>query len=43
MRVVAAGEELDAPGVLQNRVPVVALFDRDAALVALRNLLQRRV
>jgi hypothetical protein len=43
MRVVAAGEELEAPGVLKNRVPVVALFDRDAAHeVALRNLLQRK-
>ena len=43
MRVFAAGEELEAPGVLQNRVPVVALFDRDAAHeVALRNLLQRK-
>ena len=43
MRVVAAGEALEAPGVLKNPVPVVALFDRDAAHeVALRNLLQRK-
>jgi Putative restriction endonuclease len=37
------GEDLVAPGVLQNPVPVLALFDRDAAHEAtLRNLLQRR-
>ena len=37
------GEELTAPGVLRNPVPVEALYDPDAAHeVALRNLLQRR-
>jgi hypothetical protein len=37
------GESLEAPGVLANPVPVLALFDRDAALDAsVRNLLQRR-
>ncbi len=40
----AGGEEsLEAPGILQNPVPVAALFDRDVAHEAtLRNLLQRR-
>lgn len=43
MRVVRPGEELEAPGILRNRVPVEALYDRDAAHeVALRNLLQRK-
>jgi len=43
MTLAHAGEELRAPGVLQNPVPVDALFDRDAAHEAtLRNLLQRR-
>ena len=37
------GEELKAPGVLKNPVPVEALYDADAAhRVALRNLLQRQ-
>jgi len=37
------GESLTAPGVLQNPVPVLALYDRDAAHeVALANLLQRK-
>lgn len=36
------GELLEAPGILQNPVPVEALFDPDAAQeAALRNLLQR--
>jgi hypothetical protein len=43
MRVVASGEELRAPGILRNPVPVDALFDRKLAHeVVLRNLLQRR-
>lgn len=43
MRVVDAGGELTAPGILQNPVPVAALYDRSASLdVALRNLLQRQ-
>jgi hypothetical protein len=43
MRLAQPGEDLVAPGILQNPVPVVALYDRDAAHVAtLRNLLQRR-
>ncbi len=42
-RVVAAGRELLAPGVLHNPVPVLAFFERDAAHeVTLRNLLQRK-
>ncbi len=37
-----AGEELEAPGILRNPVPVDALYDRDRAHEAtLRNLLQR--
>ncbi len=37
------GQALTAPGVLQNPVPVEALYDREAAFeVTLRNLLQRR-
>jgi len=37
------GEALEAPGILRNPVPVLALFDRDAAHEAtLRNLLQRK-
>ena len=37
------GQQLTAPGVLKNPVPVEALYDRDAAHnAALRNLLQRR-
>jgi Uma2 family endonuclease len=43
MRVAVPGEVLLAPGVLQNPVPVQALFDRTAAQeLAFRNLLQRR-
>lgn len=43
MRTVLPGQTLSAPGVLENEVPVEALYDRDAAHeVALRNLLQRR-
>ena len=42
MRVAHAGEELVLPGVLQNPVPVAALFDPDQAdRLALRNLLDR--
>lgn len=41
-RVVRDGEELLAPGLLQNPVPVAVLFDPGAAYrVTLRNLLQR--
>ena len=37
------GEELTAPGILQNPIPVEALYDRQAAHeVTLRNLLQRK-
>lgn len=43
MRTVGPGEELVAEGVLQNPVPIEALYDRSAAHeVTLRNLLQRR-
>lgn len=43
VRVRNVGEELTAPGILRNPVPVLALYDRDAAHeVVLRNLLQRR-
>jgi len=43
MRLAKPGEELLAPGILQNSVPVDALYDRDAAHEAtLRNLLQRK-
>ncbi len=42
-RFVHPGEELTAPGILQNPVPVDALYDRQAAhAVTLRNLLQRQ-
>jgi hypothetical protein len=42
-RVLYPGEVLEAPGVLQNPVPVEALYDRDVAHeVTLRNLLQRK-
>ncbi len=42
MRVALPGEELLAPGILRNPVPVEALFDRAAGdRVTLRNLLQR--
>ena len=43
MRLFRPGDELHAPGILQNPVPVEALFDRNAAHEAtLRNLLQRK-
>jgi Uma2 family endonuclease len=43
MHLAKPGEELRAPGILQNAVPVLALYDREAAHEAtLRNLLQRR-
>lgn len=43
LRIVRPGEELTAPGILQNPVPVNALYDREAAhAVTLRNLLQRQ-
>lgn len=43
MQLFGPGEELRAPGVLQNAVPVEALFDRRVAHEAtLRNLLQRK-
>ncbi len=43
MRLAHSGDQLTAPGVLQNPVPVNALFDREAAHeVTLRNLLQRK-
>ena len=43
MQTYLPGMQLTAPGVLQNPVPVEALYDQNAALeVALRNLLNRR-
>lgn len=43
MRLQGLGDVLEAPGVLQNTVPVRAFFDREAGFEAtLRNLLQRR-
>ena len=43
MRLARPGETLVAPGILQNPVPVLALYDREAAHEAtLKNLLQRR-
>jgi hypothetical protein len=43
MRLAKPGGVLLAPGILKNPVPVLALYDRDAAHEAtLRNLLQRR-
>jgi Uma2 family endonuclease len=43
VRLAKPGDELTAPGILKNPVPVLALFDREAAHEAtLRNLLQRR-
>ena len=43
MKLYTASDQLEAPGVLRNPVPVQALFDREAAHeVVLRNLLQRR-
>jgi hypothetical protein len=42
-RLLGPGEELTAPGILQNPIPVDALYDRQAAHeVTLRNLLQRK-
>jgi len=42
-QIARAGEELRAPGILANPVPVEALYDRAAAReVILRNLLQRQ-
>ncbi len=41
-RLLSATENLTAPGILRNPIPVLALFDRKAAhRVTLRNLLQR--
>ena len=43
MRLARPEDELTAPGILKNPVPVPALYDREAAHEAtLRNLLQRR-
>lgn len=43
MQLAYPGEVLEAPGILRNPVPVVALFDRAAAHeVTLKNLLQRK-
>jgi Uma2 family endonuclease len=43
MRVAVPGEDLRAPGILQNAVPVLAMFEREVAHEAtLRNLLQRK-
>ncbi len=43
VRTALPGQTLAAPGVLQNAVPVEALYDRDAAHeAALHNLLQRK-
>jgi Uma2 family endonuclease len=43
MRIAHPGEQLAAPGILANPVPVEALYDRDAARqVIFRNLLQRQ-
>ncbi|MCP3956252.1 MAG: hypothetical protein GY719_00180 [bacterium] len=42
MRAVGPGEELEAPGILENPVPVDALYDWEVGQeVTLRNLLQR--
>jgi hypothetical protein len=42
-RLLGPGEELTAPGILQNPIPVDALYDRQAAhAVTFRNLLQRQ-
>ena len=42
VRIAGLGDELSAPGILRNTVPVLALFDEEAARsVNLRNLLQR--
>jgi Putative restriction endonuclease len=43
IRVAHPGEQLEAPGILANPVPVEALYDREAARqVMFRNLLQRQ-
>ena len=43
MRLAHAGDELTAPGILRNPVPVAALYDwRTAEGVTLRNLLQKQ-
>jgi Putative restriction endonuclease len=43
MRILNPGEQLEAPGILANPVPVEALYDREAARrVIFRNLLQRQ-
>jgi len=43
MRILNPGEQLVAPGILANPVPVEALYDREAARrVIFRNLLQRQ-
>jgi Uma2 family endonuclease len=42
MRIAHPGDQLEAPGILANPVPVEALYDREAARrVIFRNLLQR--
>jgi Uma2 family endonuclease len=42
VRIANPGEQLEAPGILANAVPVEALYDREAAhRVIFRNLLQR--
>jgi hypothetical protein len=42
VRVAMPGDELEAPGILANAVPVAALFDKDEARKAdLKNLLER--
>lgn len=43
MRIASPGQLLEAPDILQNPLPVEALYDREASFEAsLRNLLQRR-
>lgn len=43
MRIANPGDQLEAPGVLANPLPVEALYDREAGRqVVLRNLLQRQ-
>jgi hypothetical protein len=43
MRIANPGEQLEAPGILANPVPVEALYDREAARrVIFHNLLQRQ-
>lgn len=43
VRTLGPGDTLEAPGVLQNSVPVRAFFDREIGFqLALRNLLQRQ-